>query len=88
VIVSNDSDLLEPVRLVTKRVGLPVHAILPANPWSKKHRPKSVFARDATSIVAASISWNTLRKCQLPDTVVDSAGRSITKPEEWGKRQA
>jgi len=88
VIVSNDSDLLEPVRLVTKRVGLPVHAILPANPWSKKHRPKSVFARDATSIVAASISWNTLRKCQLPDTVVDSAGRSITKPEEWGTRQA
>lgn len=87
VIVSNDSDLLEPVRIVTKRVGLPVHAVLPANPRTKKYRPKSVFSRDATSIVATSISWNTLKQCQFPEAVVDARGRSITRPGGWGQME-
>lgn len=86
VIVSNDSDLLEPVRIVTKRVGLPVHAVLPANPKTKQYRPKSVFMRDATSIAASSISWNTLKQCQFPDAITDARGRSIERPASW--RQA
>lgn len=83
VIVSNDSDLLEPVRLVTRKVSRPVRAILPANPHTKRHRPKSVFERDATSIIATSISWNILKKCQLSAVITDSAGREIMMPPEW-----
>lgn len=41
VIVSNDSDLLEPVRLVVQELGLPVYAILPANDRTKRQRRKS-----------------------------------------------
>ncbi|MHB1341905.1 MAG: NYN domain-containing protein [Coriobacteriia bacterium] len=82
VVVSNDSDLLEPIRLVTQKVGLPVHAVLPANERTKAHRPRSVFEGHATSIIATSISWNTLRKCQLP-SVLGTDSAEVHKPTEW-----
>lgn len=82
VIVTNDSDLLEPVRLVTRELGLPVYAVLPATDRTKKQRRKSVFEGRATSVPVTHISWSTLRKCQFPD-VIKTASGEIRKPGEW-----
>lgn len=82
VIVSNDSDLLEPVRLVVQELGLPVYAILPANDWTKRQRRKSVFEGRVSAVAVTHISWSTLRKCQFPE-VIRTADGEVRKPREW-----
>lgn len=84
VIVSNDSDLLEPVRLVVQELGLPVYAILPANDWTKRQRRKSVFEGRVSAVAVTHISWSTLRKCQFPE-VIRTADGEVRKPRAWAE---
>lgn len=77
VIVSNDSDLLVPVRMVKTELGK-VIGVLRVD----KDPRHCVFADTADFI-------RPLRRThfvtnQFPDPVVDSTGRHIRKPPEWG----
>lgn len=76
VVVSNDSDLLVPVRMVKTDLGKVVGVLR----VDKDQRP-CVFAGIADFIKPlreAHFSNN-----QFPDPVVDSVGRRIIKPPEW-----
>lgn len=74
VLVTNDSDLLEPVRIVRKELGLVVGIL---NPHRKASR---VLAREASFV--KQIRSAALKASQFPSTLRDAHG-VITKPAAW-----
>ena len=74
VIVSNDSDLLEPVKIVRQRLGLPVGMITPHKNASKAMVPHVTFVK--------RIRGGPLAACQFPSPLTDAHG-SFAKPPSW-----
>jgi len=76
IIVSNDSDLEEPIKVVQEKLGLQI-AIL--NP----HRnPSWVLVKAVLPTGYRRIWRSTLRVCQFPDILEDKDG-IFTKPSNW-----
>lgn len=74
VVVSNDSDLLEPIRVVRCELGLPVGLINP-------HRhPSAALVPQATFI--KQVRPGLLAKCRFPDTLTDASG-VFHRPLAW-----
>ena len=74
VIISNDSDLVEPVKIVRGQLGLKIGILNPHRHPSRELRANSdFFKKIRRSVLAAS---------QFPSTLTDSRG-TITKPEAW-----
>lgn len=74
VVVSNDSDLAEPIRLVRGELGLKVILV----------NPRTTFAADLKEIADTykNIRVWVLRDSQFPTTLTDANG-TITKPDSW-----
>ena len=74
VVVSNDSDLAEPVRVARRECRVPVGVV---NPHSAKRRSRllrgTFFKQIRPSLIA---------QCQLPPALRDAEGE-IRKPEGW-----
>lgn len=75
-IVSNDSDLVFPLRMVAERFGRTVGILNPHNRASRE-LGRVVVASDHRTIKPA-----TLRACQFPTVLSDGAG-SFHKPHAW-----
>jgi NYN domain len=75
LLISNDSDLREAVRIVTQEIGLPVHVLSP------DVTVNNALKQTATS--AAPLNIKLLKRCQFPNTLVNAAGIPITRPGEW-----
>lgn len=73
VVISGDSDLVEPVREANQRYG-PVHVRNPRNVHSD-------LAVAATSY--GHLDATLLPRCQFPEKVHLPTGRSVTRPERW-----
>ena len=74
IVVTNDSDLIEPIKLVTSQVGLPVGVLNPCK-------------QPAGGLKAASSFYTVMRrnapsKCHFPLQLNDRHG-SFTKPAAW-----
>lgn len=73
-VLTNDTDLYEPVRIVTQEFGLPVHLLSPSG-------------KPATSLVQVSTGVRHIKPylgpCQMPDPVIDATGRPVAKPIGW-----
>lgn len=82
VVVSNDADLYEPVRIVRSELGLQVRAVVPATSRTKKYRPVSVWQGRVDGSIVAALNWSLLRESQLPDPVLGPTG-PIAKPSAW-----
>jgi hypothetical protein len=78
VVISNDSDLALPIRMVRDKLGLPVGIVNP-NLDQKAVTPRELTAA-ATFI--RRLRPNTLRNSQFPPQLRDAKG-IISKPEEW-----
>lgn len=78
VVVSNDSDLAEPIRIVTQDLGIRVGVLSPTSKW---RRPSRELTRYATFV--KRIRKGPLGGCHFPDPVVDSMGKPIHKPTSW-----
>lgn len=74
VVVSNDSDLKEPVAVVRNVLGLPVGIV---NPHPAARRSRALVGTFFKQIRPA-----TLAACQLPSVVPDAAGQ-VRKPQAW-----
>ena len=74
VVVSNDSDLAEPVRIAQSEAGVKVGVI---NPHPAKYR-----SRRLQGTFFKQLRVNVLGQCQLPRVVHDADG-PITKPNSW-----
>jgi len=78
VIVSNDSDLAEPLRVVHEELGLVVGLISPT--YLSGRHPSRELARHARFV--KQIRKGVLRDSQLPDPVSGPSG-PIRKPQGW-----
>lgn len=75
VIVTNDSDLAEPVRMVTQELGLDVFVLKPG-----RRRPSSHLQRHATRVFA--IDPAIVAASQFPPVMTDAVG-TFRKPATW-----
>ena len=75
ILVSNDSDLAEAVRIVCNEIGKPVHIFRPST-----IRPNAKLQAVATSF--NNIDVNHLRTSQLPSPLTDTRG-TFSKPATW-----
>ena len=75
VVVSNDSDLLEPIKIVINELTLPVGVLCP---YSKN--PSRQLLNNATFF--KHIRPNQLAACQFPLSLTDRNG-TFTKPARW-----
>jgi len=73
-VLTNDTDLVEPIRIVTQELGLPVTLLTP-------------IAKPATSLANVASGIRHIRPyigpCQLPDPVPVAGKNPISKPVEW-----
>ncbi len=78
VVISNDSDLAEPIRLVRRKFGKPVMVLHPCGPGrTPSYELQKVASK--SMILDASL----LPTCQFPATLIDAAGRTVHKPVSW-----
>jgi uncharacterized LabA/DUF88 family protein len=76
VVISNDADLLEPVRMVREELGRTV-GVLKVEGGQKR----CIFSGRADFI--RTVRRGHFAAAQLPDELTDSHGRRISKPREW-----
>ncbi len=74
VVISRDSDLLEPIRVVRQELGLAVGLLSPGKKLSLALLPHVDFVK--------RIRRGVLDASQFPDELVDSAGK-FRKPASW-----
>lgn len=74
VIISNDSDFIEPIKVIKSEFGKTVEVFSP-------HRRTSTKLRNVAD--KCEVVWrSTIRNCQFPETLTDTKG-TFTKPAEW-----
>jgi len=85
IVVSNDSDLAEPIRLVHSVLSLPVDVLSPQ--WERptpfgiyEPRHSKLLQKEASRFCV--VKEKVLAACQLPPILRDSIG-TITKPAGW-----
>lgn len=74
VLVTNDSDLVEPVRIVRQELGLPVGIL---NPHKHPSRALLRYCSFTKRIRAGALAAS-----QFPHTLTDSVG-TFSKPSSW-----
>jgi hypothetical protein len=74
-VLSNDSDLVEPIRIVTQVLGKPVGLLSPVpNPTRDLGHAASFIRRISVSDLGAS---------QFPDPLIRADGMALNKPRTW-----
>lgn len=77
VVISNDSDLAEPIRVLTQELGVPVGLV---NPHPAKLRSRELL--ELKPLFFKQIRPSALRDCQFPQVIEDAHGQ-IWRPDEW-----
>lgn len=75
VVISNDSDLLMPIKLVRSDLGKIVGILNPQKNPSRALLPHTNFMKQIRS--------GPLSASQFPNQIIDAAGNQITKPATW-----
>lgn len=75
VVVSKDTDLQEPIRIITEELKLPVGVLCPDGEIPKGLRNVATFVRHIGNAALAS--------SQFPNPVIGRGGRKILKPPHW-----
>lgn len=84
VVISDDSDLVEPIRVVRHELNLKVGVINPCpsvDPSTGRKRVSRELRK--VSSFYRHIGPTHLPNCLLPDTILDRDGGTITKPSTW-----
>lgn len=76
VLISNDSDLCEPLRIVKEELGLTIGIL---NPFDK---PSRWLAKLKPAFIKP-IRQGVVRASQLPASVPLPRGQAVTRPKEW-----
>lgn len=83
VVVTNDSDLEEPIRQANARAG-PVHVVSPRALTKGRDDHTYVTTLAAASTTYTSLDPADLAASQLPDVVKLASGKPVTRPAAWG----
>lgn len=76
-IITNDTDLVEPIRIVSMELGLPVFLLTPPRGYGAASSLSSVATR------VRHINVSHLRASQFPNTINAANGKVIVKPPSW-----
>ena len=95
VVVTNDSDLAEPVRIINKELNIPVGVFNPhsqsmadcrcrisGRPGPAPHAKQSITLRRVAKF-SRDIKEAHLAASQFPSVFIDAQGKTIRKPEGW-----
>jgi uncharacterized LabA/DUF88 family protein len=86
-VLTNDTDLVEPIRIVASEVGKPVVIVAPRRPYKEHGRTVPIPApslRDvATSVVY--IDDQDLQNSQFPKNIQRPGKKEVTRPTTWIK---
>jgi hypothetical protein len=77
VVVSNDSDLEEPIRIAIRELRVSVGIV---NPHPARYRSRSL--NNLNPLFFKQIKPNALRACQFPATLSDGNG-TLHRPAKW-----
>jgi uncharacterized LabA/DUF88 family protein len=77
IVISNDTDLEEPIRMVAQERKLPVYLLTPSTNRGASEKLKNV------ATFQRHIRQSHLNGSQFPDPVIDVNGNSIAKPATW-----
>lgn len=83
VVITNDSDLCEPIRIATQEFNVPVtvlHPMRPGRNGQPARRPSNALKNVASH--SKAIQTASLAAAQFPPTLTDQHG-TITKPAAW-----
>lgn len=75
VVLSNDTDLVEPIRIVTEELNLPVGLMSPVS------KPAADLEKYASFV--KHIRKDHLKKSQFDNPVINNDGKEIHKPKKW-----
>ena len=75
VVISNDSDLAEPLRIVRDELGIEVVVHSPY-PWVTNDLK-------AASSTHGVFDAKLVKHCQMPDKLMDHGGTQIVRPQKW-----
>jgi uncharacterized LabA/DUF88 family protein len=75
VVITNDSDLREPLRIVQEDLGLTTGVVNPHRSGKRSRALSASFFKQ--------IRTSALGQCQLPASLVDAEGLRINKPPTW-----
>jgi len=77
IVVSNDSDLVEPIKVVKQELHLPIGVVNP-------YLDMKMMSRDLRNVATfyKRVRVGLLESCQFPETMSDEAGM-ITRPKKW-----
>ncbi len=82
VVISNDSDLALPIKMVRDRLQYPVGVVNP-NPVNTKTNPNATAGElQKSATFLRRIRYKTLANSQFPNTLTDSNG-TFSKPPAW-----
>ena len=79
VVISNDSDLAEPVRIVRDGLKLPVIVVNPNVRRDRQTHERLVKAATDTR----NLRRAALASSQFPEELIDSGGKRLVKPSGW-----
>jgi uncharacterized LabA/DUF88 family protein len=74
VVITNDTDLVEPIRIVVKDADLPLTLMTPVSKPAESLRQLATHVRHIDAHLGRS---------QFPDPVIDQNGKPIPKPVGW-----
>ena len=86
VVITNDSDLAEPIRIVRQELKLRVLVLHPckiADPARGIAAGRVSVELQRSSTKSLVIKESSLATSQFPATLIDAEGRTITKPIGW-----
>lgn len=75
VLITNDSDLREPLRLARDELGITTGVINPHDASKRSRALQATFFKQLRATALAS--------SQLPVQIIEASGRKITKPTDW-----
>ena len=81
LVVSNDSDLLTPIRLAQERFGKTIGVACPV--FNDRHPNQQLVQQADFNVNITRKRRRLLAASLFPDPVVDATGREISKPKSW-----
>ena len=84
-VLTNDTDLVEPIRIVTKEVGKPVCVVAPCRPGltGRRSTPVPAPSLKQVSSFVHYIDDSELRRSQFPDNINRIGKKPVSKPATW-----
>jgi hypothetical protein len=89
VVVSGDSDLLTPIRMVRNDLHKTVGVLNPQRLSGdvKREKRPSAGLKQAATFYKKGMTWSQLAESQFPETLLDTAG-TIYRPTAWAPQQS